>query len=323
MYNTFISVVSLLVPDEGYISRYLQNVHNVLKENFSYYEIILINNGLDTDLVKKATVSLAEDLKKNITILNLSKHTHKDNAVIAGLDRANGDYTVIFDMNLYEKADLIVELYKKTQDNFDIVHLQYRKRKLSFHKLIFFKEFYSIMKKYSEIDINANVHNCRIISRRALNSITKVRERHLYLKGIFSLVGYNTTAIEADIPEEKVHDKFEPYLFQSPNPSIKQAMGAIISFTNFLRRLLFISFLIAILFSLFATLDALLIKLTGKDIFGQIQVNTDVEYLIVLVSFMFSILFFILYLFNIYLSNINREIKQRPEYFIKSIQRID
>jgi hypothetical protein len=323
MYNAFISVVALVYPEEKYISRYLLNIHRVLKENFKYYEIILVNNGLDTGVVKKATVHLAEEIKKDITILNLSKYTHKDNAIIAGLDRANGDYTVIFDMNLYEKADLFVDLYKKTQENFDIVFLQYRQRKLPFHRLIFFKAFYSIMKKYSEIDIHMNMHNCSIISRRALNSITKVRERYLYLKGVFSFVGFNTAAIEADIPEEKGQGKFDAYLFQSPNPSVSQAIGAILSFTNFLHRLLLLSFFIALSFSCFVTADAILIKLSGVDLFGQIQKNTDVEYLVVLVSIMFSLLFFILYIFSIYLTNINREIKQRPEYFIKSIQRID
>jgi hypothetical protein len=323
MYDTFISVITLVNQNQKNISDYLLNVCNVLKENFHYYEVILINNGLDTDIIKNATRHLDKDVKKDITLLNLSKKVHNDNAIVAGLDRANGDYTIIFDMNLYEKADLIPELYRKTQENFDIVYLRYKKRTLPLHKLVFFKAFYRLMKKYSDLDIDMNMHNCRIISRRALNSILKLRENLRYMKGIFSYVGYRTCAIEVDIPENGTYPDNHDQLFQSPNPSIKSALIAIVSFTSILNKILIGIFIVSMLFSCFVTSDAILIKLTGNDMFGAPRENTATGYLVIMVSIMFSFLYLILYVFSIYLTSINREIKRRPIYLIESIQRIE
>ena len=323
MHNTFLSVVALVYPDTQVIADFLSGTCKVLKENFQYYEFILINNGLDPGLIKRATDGLDRDIKQYITVINLSRHAQSDHAVVAGLDRANGDYTVIFDMNLYNNAELILKLYEKTQEDFDIVYLRYKRRKLPFGKLIFFKAFYALIKRYSDLDININDHNCRIISRRALNSIIKLRENLRYMKGIFSYVGYNQCPVEADIPEDRLQPEYADYLFQSPSPSIKLGMVALISFTNFMHRILMAAFIVALLFSCFVTADAIAIKLTGVDLFGTVQRNTDVEYLVVLVSIMFSFLFFILYIFSVYLTGIDREIRRRPLYFIQSIQRLD
>ncbi len=313
MYNTFISVVALLNSDEKVINDYLVNVYKILKENFNYFEIIFINNGVNIDM-GNATKDLDKDIKKNITLINLSKRIDDDNAIVAGLDRANGDYTIIFDIVLYKKADLILELYKKTQENYDIVYLKYKKRKIPFHRLVFYKTFYYILKKYSDLTIDINMHQSRIISRRALNSITKVRESMRYMKGIFSFVGYNSCAIETELPKTKM-EKF--------SKQFRYAMIAFVSFTDILNKLLIRVFIIAIMFTFFVAVDALIIKLTEMDIFGSPKDSTVIEYLVILVSSMFAMLFLILYIFSIYLSSINNEIKQRPVYFIESIQRIE
>lgn len=315
MYNTFISVVTLVSSDRKTIFDYLSNIHKVLRENFEYYEIILINNGLDPNLIKEATSNLHKDLKKDITLINLSKRLDPDNAIVAGLDRANGDYTVIYDMDLSDKAELIIDLYKKTQENYDIVYLKYKKRNIPLQKRIFFKAFYYIMRKHSDLVIDISMHKCRIISRRALNSIIKVRENLRYMKGIFSFVGYKKCALEADIPESKVQEKL--------SNQFRAAIIAIISFTDILNKLLLRIFFLAIIFSCFVTSDALLIRFTGADIFGEPAEHNPIGYLTILISIMFTILCMILYILSIYLSSVNSEIKQRPVYFIESIQRIE
>jgi hypothetical protein len=216
---------------------------------------------------------------------------------------------------LYEKADLIVDLYKKTQENYDIVYLKYKKRKIPFHKRIFFKAFYYIMRKHSDLIIDINMSPFRIISRRALNSITKVRESLRYMKGIYSFVGYKNFALEADINVSTTYKKF--------SDQFKSAMIAFVSFTDILNKLLMRIFIFAILFACYVTADAIFIKMKGMDILGFQREYSDVLYLVIIVSITFALLCLILYIFSIYLSSINNETKQRPVYFIKSIQRIE
>ena len=309
MFSSFISVVGLVSPDKLVIKNYLINVHKELKNNFSDFEIVLVNNRTHLDIKE-----LDKDILKSVTALNLSKQIDSNNAIVAGLDRANGDYTVIFDMELRDKPTLITELYKKTQENFDIVYLKYKDRKIPLRKRIFYKVFYFIMKKYSDLEIDKDIHQSRIISRRALNAINKVRENLRYMKGIYSFIGYNTCALEVDIPGNKKLEKF--------SEQFKLASIAITSFTNILSKLLLWIFILSLLFSISVTTNAMMVKFIGFDIFGNPQKQVPGwTFLVVLMSIMFVLLCLILYIFSVYLASINNEIKQRPVYIIESIQR--
>jgi polyisoprenyl-phosphate glycosyltransferase len=315
MNYSFISVVSLVVPDEELINKFLVNVHSVLKENFSDYEIILVNNKAYKD-IRPITKGLDQDIRKDVSVINLSKPILEDNALFAGLERANGDYTIIFDMYYFGHCSLIVDLYRKTQENIDIVYLKHKKRELSFRDNLMFHGYYWLMKSDSDVVVDMNVDKSRIISRRAMNSLLRLRESTRYFKGIFSFVGYDCSYIEVDMHVKKEN--------RTLKHQVKVASLIFLSSSDILNRLFFGIFIISLLFAAGVSLDALLIKLRGSDLFGTVQNNTipGWSFLIIMISVMFSLVCLILYLMSVYLSHINREIKQRPVYIIESIQRI-
>jgi dolichol-phosphate mannosyltransferase len=315
MYSSFISVVGLMAPDEKLVNKYLVNVHKVLRENFSDYEIILVNNRVFTD-VKKVTAGLDKDIRKDVTVINLSKNTQHDNAIVSGLDRANGDYTVILDMELCDQAGLILEMYRKTQENNDVVYLKHRRRRIPSTRRIFYKLYYFILRHFSDLTLDIRTHKNRMISRRALNSILTMRENMRYMKGLYSLVGYRNTYIEADIPESKSRDTF--------GEQLRMAALAITSFTTLMSRVLLWIFILSLLFSIFIIISALRMKFYGVDLLGNVYDNTPPGYtfLVVLISLIFVVLTLIMYIQSIFLSGIYNEIKKRPIYIIESIQRI-
>jgi hypothetical protein len=315
MNYSFISIVTMVVPDEENIKRFLKNTHSTLKESFSDYEIILVNNKTFRD-VRYITQELDQDIRKDVTVINLSKEVSVDNALVAGLDRANGDYTIILDMNFADNPGLILELYAKTQSNNDIVYIKHKKRKLSFIQRVLFSGFFALLHKLSDLRVDINMDKSRIISRRALNSILKVRENLNYMKGTFSYVGYSTDFIEVESPK-----------IESQGSISKQfnfALMALISFTDVLSKLFQWIFILSLLFSFVVSLDAVFIKLFGFDVFGTIQDNVipGWSFLIVTLSIMFTLVSLMLYLLSMYMSSLNREIKNRPIYIIESIQRI-
>ena len=109
MNNTFFSLVSVYQDLERISSDSIYLIDASLKNNFSDYEIIIVNNGSDKKQFRK--IHELEDLiKKNITIVNLSKKVEKSRAVIAGLDQANGDFTAIIDLSFWENPKIILNL---------------------------------------------------------------------------------------------------------------------------------------------------------------------------------------------------------------------
>ncbi len=316
MHNTFLSVVHVLHYDHevGQIPTYLKAVYGVLKDHFTDFEIILVNN--QTGRAPDPEIeNLDNALKQHIFLMNLSSRVNRNHAILAGLDRANGDYTLLFEPEFIRQPELILQLFAKTTEHFDMVYLRAKNRKTNFKVRWLYAIFYAILKRYSSLRIDDKAHDTRIISRRALNSLLKLRENLRYMKAIYSIVGYNTTFIETDEPlirngEESFNEKFRTSLI------------AITSFTTFLNTLLLWIFLFSLSFLIYVTADALTVKFTGFDIFGNPQTATSGwTYLVMLIAIFFAVTCLNLYLMSIYLSNIYHEIKKRPLYIIESIKR--
>lgn len=316
MHNCFVSVVRIIQSSAelAQLPAYLNKVYEVLKENFSDYEIILVNNAIIGD-IEAAVNSLPDKVKHQVYLLNLSIRTNKNNAIIAGLDRSNGDYTILFESIFQNRPELILSLYERTREHHDIVYLKAKSRSIKTKYKLFYSIFYYILRRYSKLQIDEKAHDTRIISRRALNSVLRLRENLRYMKAIYSLVGYKTSSIEV---EEQLAEKSE----DSFSEQFKTSLVAITSFTTFLRSLLFGIFIFSFVFLIVVIFNALKVKFTGIDIFGNIgQAVTGWTFLVILISVFFAITCLNLYIMSIYLTNIYNEIKQRPLYIIESVKR--
>lgn len=316
MNNSFISVVGVIKTGQqlGLLATYLQEVHQVVSTSFSDYEIILVNS--DRMIAPDAIIhDLPQSIKKDIFLLELSNKTSDNNAILAGLDRSNGDYTVIFDLELGLHAHLILDMFQKTRAHYDIVYLRSSAKSQQVKYPIFRSLFYWILRNYSTLKIDAKALDTRMISRRALNSLLRLRENLRYMKAIYSLVGYNTTSIEIDVPTPiKEYDTFKE--------KFRRSLVAITSYTSFLRSVLLWIFLLSLMFLALVVFNAIRVKVVGEDIFGNVgQAVPGWAFLVLFISVFFAVVCLNLYLMSIYLSNIYEEIKQRPLYIIESIKR--
>lgn len=316
MNNSFISIVTVIERTENpaLLSDFLTNVFGVLQKSFSDFEIILVNNSFSRG-VKESLDKLPPTLKQNIFLLNLSTPVNKNHAIVAGLDRANGDYTLIFDVSLGHKPELILSLYEKSQTGIDIVYLRAKNRAAKLRNRPFYSLFYWILKKYSNLQVDDRAFDSRIISRRALNSLLRLRENLRYMKAIYSIIGYRMEYLEIDEPLKTDGTTF--------SEKFRTSLVAISSFTTFLRSLLLWIFLGSLFFLGVVIFNAIKVKVSNIDIFGAYhEAVPGWTFLVIMSSIFFAITCLILYIMSIYLSNIYQEIKHRPMYIIESVQRI-
>lgn len=315
-FNSFLSVV-VVVHDEAeakQLPRLLQQLFGVVQPHFSDFEFVIVNNLAGRSL-DEFVEPLPDALKHQVYVLNLSQVTPWNHAVVAGLDRANGDYTLIFEFAFITCPEVVLELMARARKGFDIVYLRARRRVAGWRTGLGYKLFYWILKRYSSLQIDELAHNTRLISRRALNSLLRLRENLRYMKAIYSIVGYRTTAIPTDVPlKPDPHSSFREKLHNS--------LVAITSFTTFLRTLLFWIFIFSIVLLLVVIFNAIKVKMTNVDIFGIYhETVSGWPFLVVLISVFFAITCLNLFIMSIYLSNIYYEIKHRPLYLIESIKR--
>lgn len=314
MHNTFLSIISVVhqKEDRDQLASYLTNLYAVVKEHFSDFEFVLVNNvpewRLDEDIE-----GLSEPLKKNIYLLQLASRTNKNHAILAGLDRANGDYTLIFETDFADQPERVLDLFAKTQEQYDVVYLQAESRAVSVSTSWLYRLFHFILRRYSQLQVDPRAHNTRIISRRALNSLLRLRENLRYMKAIYSIVGYRTTQLSTEVPikaEESFGERF------------RTSLVAVTSYTTFLRSMMLWIFLLSAIFLIGVTANALKVKFTQTDIFGNAAVaDSGWTFLVILIAIFFAVTTLNLYIMSIYLSNIYTEIKQRPPYIIESIVR--
>ena len=315
MHNSFISTVIVIETTEDIqrIFKALTNLQPVLERNFADFEIILVNNTAGRNFDDQIA-PLPPALKQGIFMLNLSSTVVKNHAIVAGLDRANGDYTVIFELDFFEKPELILALYEKCVEGSDIVYLRAKSRQTKIRFRLLYKLFYWVLKNYSNLQIDDRAHDTRIISRRALNSLLRMRENLRYMKAIYSLIGYRTAAIEVEEPLRQDPSKF--------SEKFRTSLVAITSFTTFLRTILLWIFLTSIAFMLLIIVNAVKVKLTNVDLLGAYHPAVPGwTFLVVLNTIFFAITCLMLYIMSIYLSNIYQEIKHRPMYIIESVKR--
>lgn len=317
MRHSFISVIGVVQSQRNIraLPDWLTGLYAELSTNFSDFEFVLINNHCLQSDIDDALKPLPEALRKNIFLLNLSTLVNRDNALLAGLDRANGDYALVFEFDFADYPQLISQLWEKSQAGFDIVYLRAQERKMSFAGRLLYRVFYGIMRRYSGLKLDPRAHHTRIISRRALNSLLRLRENSHYLKAIYAMVGYNTTYLDVQAP-------LEPDPGSSFGQQFRNSLVAITSFTTFLRSLLLWIFLFSVLVAGATIYNAVKVKFTNVDIFGDHhETLSGWAFLVVLISIFFAITCLNLYIMSIYLSNIYTELKNRPPYIIESVKR--
>ena len=161
------------------------------------FEIVFVNDG-STD----GTLGLMEALRarhENTTIVDLSRNFGKEIALTAGLDAAIGDAVVVIDADLQDPPSLIGELIKGWCEGYDVVYAKRRVRHgENWLKKFTAAAFYKIMRQLGPVKLPENVGDFRLLSRKAVNAVCEMRERHRFMKGIFAWIGFPSKAVEYD-----------------------------------------------------------------------------------------------------------------------------
>ena len=201
MENDTKKLVTILVPayNEQEVLTLLYERLNSIMENLPDYnfEILLVNDGSKDD-----TLSLIKELRdkdKRICYLNLSRNYGKETAMIAGLDYAKGDCVIILDADLQDPPELIPEMLRYWEEGFDDVYAKRRSRKgESFLKKFTSKMYYKTLQSVTNIEIQKDTGDFRLLDRRCVEALKQIRESQRYTKGLFSWIGYHKKEILFD-----------------------------------------------------------------------------------------------------------------------------
>lgn len=129
--------------------------------------------------------------------LNLAGNVGHQNALMAGLELAKEhcDIAISIDADLQDDIEVIPEMVERYREGCDIVYGVRKERKTdTFFKRSTAQAFYRLMSLMGVKTIY-NHADYRLMSRRALEHLSRFHERNLFLRGLVPLIGYQTACV--------------------------------------------------------------------------------------------------------------------------------
>jgi polyisoprenyl-phosphate glycosyltransferase len=302
--DIFVSVLAVVDNDGSMIEEYVAETTRILAENFVYYELLIVDNG-STDGSSNKIQQLQKEIP-NIRLLRLSRAYDKEIAIAASLDNSIGDYVAIMDLRC-DPPEMIPAMVQQAVSGFDVVIAEQLDRGRDSRLENFLRKiFYMLASGILGEALQPQASYFRVLSRRVVNSLTRIKNKSRYFKYFTALVGFRQT----HIPYKRVYrcspDTGKPGFWQSAGIALD------IILSNSARPLRW------------AVRLGLLASLINLAYFGYIFVVTLVKKRIaegwlttnVMSTLMFFFLFMILTVLSEYVARILEETKDRPLYFI-------
>lgn len=189
-----ISVVAPAYNEQEVIAEFCRRVSDVLKSTGAEYEIVLVNDGSRDSTLRLMHGIQAMDPR--VCVVDLSRNFGKEIALTAGLEHTSGDVVVVLDADLQDPPELIPEMLKVWLEGYDVVYgVRSHRDGETWFKKASAKYFYQIIRSVSRVDIPKDTGDFRLMSRRAVVELSRLREEHRFMKGLFAWIGFPSKPI--------------------------------------------------------------------------------------------------------------------------------
>jgi len=273
------------------------------------YEIVMVNDG-STDGTLEQMLQLAQS-DPLMVVVDLSRNHGHQLALSAGLHFCTGERVLIMDSDLQDPPELLPQMLDVMDQGADVVYAQRRSRPGDEPlKRLACAIFYRLLNRLSERPIPLDTGDFRLISRRVADLILQMPERHRFIRGMVSWVGFSQVAF--------LYDRDKRFAGESKYPFgrlLRLALDGIV--TSSTRPLALASYGglvfagISLAFIAYALYSWLFI---GKTPQGWAS-------LMIVVTLLGSTQLFVLGIIGQYIGRVHEQIRGRPLFIVKNVVR--
>jgi len=300
--------LSIIIPiynEQGNIDRLINRLKGVVAQLNIDCEYVFINDGSKDD-----SINIIRNLAKidpSVKYINFSRNFGHQIAVTAGLDKAKGDRIVIIDADLQDPPELIIEMFHKMDEGFEVVYAKRKARKgESWMKKFTARMFYRILKAITSVNIPVDTGDFRIMDRKIVDVLNQMPEQQKFLRGQISWIGFNQTYVEYERDERNAGETGYTY-----KKMIRFALDGITSFSNFPLKFASICGFVVSGIAFVVMLYALYSRFISKD---YIEGWTSI---IISVLFLGGIQLISIGIIGEYISRLSSNVRNRPLYIIR------
>lgn len=219
-----LSVVAPCFNEEGVLPEFLQRVRSVLDRIGSSSEIVLVDDG-SRDGTWRVLADAATEDKRVVAVRLMRNHGHQL-ALTAGLSLCRGERILIIDADLQDPPELLVDMLALMDQGADVVYGQRRQRGgETLFKRATAAAFYRLIGRMTDVQIPRDAGDFRLITRRVLDILLAMPERHRFIRGMVAWIGGYQVPL--------VYDRKPRAAGESKYPLVKMVRFAVDAITAF------------------------------------------------------------------------------------------
>ena len=309
-----LSIIVSFYNEEKSIDPFLEEVVKEMNQIKNLdYEIIFINDCSKDDSLMRLLKH--REKNKKIKIINLSRRFGPMESIMAGIKFASGDALVNIDIDLQDPPSLLSEMVKYwREDNYEVVFTTRTKRKgESFTKKIISSIGYKILKKFTNIPIEKDSGDFRLISRRVIEEYKKFSEVYPFFRFVVDWIGFKRKQIFYERDSRRKGETKHPLglgiFFNFFEISLTP-------FTDTPIRFALVFGILSFIICTFIMLRTIFLFLSGEQDISSTSI-------FVAILFFGGIQSLILGVLSVYIGTIFKDTKKRPLYIVESAYGFD
>ncbi len=300
--------ISIIVPchnEQDNIERLCKELRTMFSNNAQYqWKVILIDDGSTDGTLQCLRRAAAEDAR--FGYVSLSRNFGKENALLAGFDRADTDCAIIMDADLQHPPTLIPEMVAAWKEGYDDVYAKRATRgKEPWLRRHLSMAYYRLLQRMARIDVLPNVGDFRLLDAKCIHSMRMLRETQRYTKGLYCWIGFRKKSIEFSQQGRTAGNSSFSYM-----RLIDLAIEGITSYTTAPLR---ISTVMGVIVSAAALLYMLYVLMKTLIVGDPVQ---GYPTLIIVILFLGGLQLLSLGILGEYLGRVFHETKHRPVYLV-------
>lgn len=220
-----LSVVIPCFNEQEVLEELYRRLSIVLRALKIRYEVVLVDDGSSDRTWMMMEELAAKDA--NVKVIKLSRNFGHQLALSCGLDQARGAAVLIIDADLQDPPELLPKMLEIWRNGIDVVYGQRTSRagETKLKRLLAYG-FYRIISRITGVSIPADTGDFRLMDRKALDALLLLQERHRFVRGMVSWIGFKQAPIKYERPARFAGETKYPI-----KKSLKLAFDAITSFS--------------------------------------------------------------------------------------------
>ena len=183
-----LSVVAPCYNEQEVLPEFLRRIGAVLDKAAGVAEVVLVDDGSRDRTWDVMTAAAAAD-RRIVAVRLMRNHGHQL-ALTAGLSVCRGERILIIDADLQDPPELLPDMMALMDQGADVVYGQRRQRDgESLFKRATAAGFYRLINRLTDVDIPADAGDFRLVTRRVLDLLLAMPERHRFIRGMVAWIG--------------------------------------------------------------------------------------------------------------------------------------